>query len=389
MKSRIRDSFLTLLGIAGLLVYVLACGPAFSPDGTKVAFPVIDNEAEQTSIVVYDIKKKTLDTVAVFKAAGKLSNDEKQAVLAYSVQWMPEGKQILINGNSLIMMLALGSKSPARTLTLNKEMEGGGIMPWPVIGNHSFLVYGNEKAAMLKLNLQSFETESFPIELESDEGSAPFSDGKQICLVRKIQQEEQNVYKILELNRENGAPTLLATLDEKQCGKLESFFWLKLQGNRFATSSLYQEAAHIAIIRDGSVEKMIPVGPKGRKIQIGNLALSPDEKSIFAAFIKKLDEAGTDQFGVMEVPLNGENTREIALFTEDLNKDENGELAFRIALSPDGRKIAASSLSFISDSELKPQDRALYLVDISRPQWKVTKIQVPLHAASIQAVGKK
>jgi hypothetical protein len=394
MKSRICDCFLTLLGIAGLMVYVLGCGPSFSPDGTKVAFPVLDREAGQTSIVVYDMNKNTLETVAVFAGTtgGEMEEDE---ALGYSVQWMPRGQQVLINGSSLITILPVGSQGPARTLALNKEKASCPTFPPPVIGDYQYIFTREAKEdhpiTLLRVNLQSWETKSIPIQPRG-EPSGPFSDGKQLYYADKIDNKDQTVYEIIKLNGEDGTQTVLLQLNEEECGKLMGFFRWNHTGDRFAIPSIYQDEAHIVLIRGNSIEKMIPVGAKGRRINMGNLEWSTDEKSLFATFAERLDdEEDNAQFGVIEVPLDGGSTHEIPLFTGKLDNNEDGLFCFQIALSPDGRKIAASSLSFISDSDeaLKPQDRALYLVDISRPQWEVTKVPMPPPSASIVEMGKR
>jgi hypothetical protein len=389
MKSRIRDSLLTLLGISGLIVYVLGCAPSFSPDGTKVAFSVMDREAGQTSIVVYDINKNTLETVAVFADTKNTGDDDE--VLAYSVQWMPRGQQVLINGMSLITIVPVGSQGPARILALNEEQVNLPILPPPVIGNYQYILSPIENPdTLLQINLQSWETDSNPIKFKGENGLL-FSDGKQLYYFDKIDNEDQTVYEIIKLNGEDGTQTVLLQLKEEECGKLMGFFRFNQTGDRFAIGSLYQDQAQIVLFRGNSIERMIPVGAEGSGIKIGNLEWSTDGKSLFAAFTKRLDDEGNAQYGVIEAPLEGGRTHQIPLFTGKLYNDEDGPFFFQIALSPDGRQIAASSLSFVSDSDedLKPQDRALYLVDISRPEWKVTKVTIPLLSALKAEAGKR
>jgi hypothetical protein len=397
MKCRMRDSFLTLLGIAGLLVYVLACRPSFSPDGTKVVFPVVDNKARRTSIVLYDIKRKTLETMAVF-ASTKNTGEDKDEVLAYSVQWLPPGQHVLVNGISLIMTLAVGSQSPARILTLDEKLDAGSlILPPPMIGNHQFLIskikeqerdakgemLQVEKPALMRINLQTWETKFLPIRLEC----SLFSNGTQLFYSGQIHDGDQKAYEIGRLDMETGTQTALLQLKEKEYGELDGFVSLNRAGDRFAIGSLYQDEIRIVLIRGNSVEKMIPVTAKGSPVKIGNMEWSADEKSLYAAYTREVDKDGNIQFGVLEVPLNGGSTHEMPLFTGKLSDDDL--LYFPIALSPDGRRIAASSLSFGSDEEIQPQDRALYLVDLSSSKWKVVKVAVPLPSPAKTEAGKK
>jgi hypothetical protein len=389
MKSRIRDCFLTVLGIAGLMVYVLGCGPSFSPDGTKVAFPVIDWEAKQTAIVVYDIYKKTFETLAVFAGTG-FSRDDKAEALTYSVQWMPRGQQVLINSSSLIAILPVVSQGSAQILPLNEEPASLPILPPPVIGNYQYILpKGDHPTTLLRVNLQSWETKSIPIKSKGELASNLFSNGKQLYCADKIDNEGQTVYEIIKLNGEDGTQTVLLQLNEYECGELTGFFRWNQIGDRLAIGSLYQGGGNVVLIRGNSMERMIPVGEQGSQIKIGKLEWSMDEKSLFAAFTKKLDDEDNAQFGVVEVPLEGGSAHEMPLFTGKLGKDIDGISYFQIALSPDGRQIAASSLSFDPDAELEPQDRALYLVDMSHSQWEVTKVPMPVLSASKADAGKR
>jgi hypothetical protein len=388
MRSKIRDACFTLLGIAGLMVYVLGCAPSFSPDGTKVAFPVINNQAGQTSIVVYDIEKKTFETLAVF--AGTKNEGDGDEVLAYSVQWMPRGQQVLINGMSLITIMPVGSQGHARTLLLNKAKASVPILPPPVIGDYQYVFpKGDNPPALLRVNLQSWETQSIPIKYAGELGGDLFSDGTQLYCTGKIDNNGQTVYEIIKLNGEDGTQTVLLQLSKDECGELTGFFRLNQAGDRMAIGFTYLDGGKIVLVRGNSMERMIPVGVMGGWIKIGKLEWSTDEKSLFASFVKMLDDEGNAQFGVIEVPLHGGNTHEMPLFTGKSSSEDDELLYFQIALSPDGKKIAASSLSFESKTDLEPQDRALYLVDMSHPQWEVTKVPMPLLSASKAEAGKR
>jgi len=50
----IRDHILAAIGVGAFILCVLACRPAFSPDGKKVVFPVFDPGSEQTTVMLYD-----------------------------------------------------------------------------------------------------------------------------------------------------------------------------------------------------------------------------------------------------------------------------------------------------------------------------------------------
>ena len=372
MKSGILDTCLTLLGMTGLLVYVLACAPSFSPDGRKVAFPVVDYDTDRVSILVCDINKKNFETVTEF-ANPELPDEE----MAYTVQWTPDGKHILITGSSLIMMAPAESRAPARTFQLRGDIDLWSLSTPPVIGDHLFLVTEDEPV-LYRLNLQSWEWKSFQLPFNQDESGMVFSDGKQLYLPVKLDKEGQTVYSIMRVNTETGECTRVAQIRSDDTGELTGYSWLKLAGNRFAAVSNDEDTARIVLIRGDSVEKTILAGKEGEDIKIGNLAPSPDGKRIFASVCRK-DGSGNIEFGIMESQLDGGETRRMILFTgsPEIDDDKN-EFSFQIAISPDGKKIAASSVSGIEYEKLRPGDRALYLVDVSRQEWKSEKIRVPL-----------
>jgi len=382
MKPRILDACLTILGMAGLMVYVLACAPSFSPDGKKVAFPVMDYDDERTSIFVYDINKNKFETVAEFKNPNHKGDSEDDIDMAYSVQWMPDGKQILINGISLIMMLPVGSKGPTKTFQSQQDMKFWTILPPPIVGNYQFIV-NPDKPELYRINLQNWETQSFQLAFNHDDIGIPFSDGEQLYFTVELEKEDQKFCSIMKMNAENGAYTPAAQINSEEFGELQGWSWLKLGGDRFATISKYQERVHLVLVRGNSIEKMIPIGERGSGIDIGNLVPSRNGRSIFAAF-SYYDQH--DQFGVMEIPFDGGKTREMVLFTGDGPMDDQiNAIAFHIALSPDGKKIAASSVSGLEYTALKPEDRALYLIDVSHPEWKMNRIRIPLPSASNRA----
>jgi len=286
--------------------------------------------------------------------------------------------------------MPVGSQGHARTLLLNKAKASVPILPPPVIGDYQYVFpKGDNPPALLRVNLQSWETQSIPIKYAGELGGDLFSDGTQLYCTGKIDNNGQTVYEIIKLNGEDGTQTVLLQLSKDECGELTGFFRLNQAGDRMAIGFTYLDGGKIVLVRGNSMERMIPVGVMGGWIKIGKLEWSTDEKSLFASFVKMLDDEGNAQFGVIEVPLHGGNTHEMPLFTGKSSSEDDELLYFQIALSPDGKKIAASSLSFESKTDLEPQDRALYLVDMSHPQWEVTKVPMPLLSASKAEAGKR
>jgi len=89
------------------------------------------------------------------------------------------------------------------------------------------------------------------------------------------------------------------------------------------------------------------------------------------------------EYAVCEVKVPSGEAREVLLCRAGLpqvgnppgNSPEFATYLFQIALSPDGKTIAAST-GLLDDFE-NEADRALWLVDLSTPERKTTRVTVP------------
>ena len=113
------------------------------------------------------------------------------------------------------------------------------------------------------------------------------------------------------------------------------------------------------------------VGTTNEPITLGNLVWSSDDKVIYAAQFKSIEE-GTE-CGLCEIPVSGQKLRSTPLWVT--KEDELARVSFQIALSPDGKCVAASTGFNVEDTA---ESRALYLVDLRRAKRPVRKIPVPI-----------
>jgi Tol biopolymer transport system component len=86
MTTTSRDRLLTGIGLLAFLLYVLACRPSFSPDGTKILVPIHDPAHTNTAVWVYDRGQQTW--TKVYESAGTY-------ILPY-VNWTGDGQQAVI-----------------------------------------------------------------------------------------------------------------------------------------------------------------------------------------------------------------------------------------------------------------------------------------------------
>jgi hypothetical protein len=370
--NRLRDILLTGFGILALAVYILACRPSFSPDGARVVYTIIDKK--QTRVMLCDIKNKHSETL--FVALNPSESDHK---MAYSAQWLPDGQQVLINGESSIMILPVGSSKSARLIMLDNEVEADRlILPLPVVGNNQFLA---SKSDLLRVNLETGETLKVT---DNDKQDYIFlkGPGSQVFYaVPKGVNEEDKVLEIGRLDTETLARIPLIELKPKKGQEFNPFLSAARNGNRLALTGQYQDELQILIYRGLALEKTLSVATKGSGIELGNTEWSSDEKTIYAAFCRKLDDEDKIQWGVLGVPVNGDPIHETVLFA-GIDKEDDIR-TFQLDLSPDGRRIAATSARHNSE------DQALYLIDVSSAEWAVTKIPAPPASDTESAEKKK
>ena len=209
-----------------------------------------------------------------------------------------------------------------------------------------------------------------------------WAKGNQLYYIARLEAAEDDVIELGRIDPERLSRNPIFQLKEEECGEPFGFAAANGNGTRFALTAKHGNIPHILLVRGNALEKSIPV--LDEDIDIGNLEWSPDEQTLYVAYVKDLDEDSLGQYGILEVPVNGGSMRNIPLFTG--KKEEDGDtLIFQIALSADGQRIAATSACL---DGVKPEDHALYLVDLSSFKRDVTKIAIPLPAGSETTAGK-
>jgi predicted acyl esterase len=100
------------------------------------------------------------------------------------------------------------------------------------------------------------------------------------------------------------------------------------------------------------------------------------------------------QLGVLEIPADGGAGRQIPLFRVT-GKEDSDVSTLQVDVSHDGKTLAAASTYLQRSSgskaqqRLKPEDVALYFIDLSRPDRKITKVPIPPLPAPVVADARQ
>jgi hypothetical protein len=108
------------------------------------------------------------------------------------------------------------------------------------------------------------------------------------------------------------------------------------------------------------------------------LDLGPKKDRVFTAYTSKTEGQTNYECGLLEIPLNEKPLRFTPLF--HVQSDDMISLLAQPSLSHDGKTWAISSawLAAKNKSVLRPEDCALFLVQVDRSQPKITKVPILL-----------
>jgi len=356
-----RNHIYGLIGIAAFTIYVLACRPAFSPDGRRILIPSFDSESKRIAVLLYDRDTKKLSR---FFEASSPGTDKAGNVA--SVTWATDGKQAIAvwpqaDDKIMVAMLPLGTAAPTRLFIVpdKKEAAISLMLPPPIVGRHLFL--GGETISRLDLETGEINTatiEGEAIYLESHRNLIFYVSGRDKAgEVGTLDPERLTRNPIFQFKADNnaGGPFLAVTRD----------------GSHIALVTGEEKAPSIAVYGGSELIRTIAVGSESKPITLGNIFWSADEKTIYAAaFRVPTNDPQGSQFELCEISVAGNQMRETPLFQLSGSLDDSAACFLQIALSPDGKTVAASSA-------LCEEEHALYLVDMTRSKRKVTKIPIP------------
>jgi hypothetical protein len=173
-------------------------------------------------------------------------------------------------------------------------------------------------------------------------------------------------------------------------------------GTRLALTRGDADNQSLVLYRQFQPERTLSFGATNNGLVLGNLAWSPDGRTLYAAGFRPLKpgpiakaiHAGYEalrsaglkptepraldlQISVCEIPADGQPLRETPLFRTATAADKTFLLLYQVALSPDGKTLALSAGLSEEEGATRERDRALYLIDLTRASRPVSKIRIP------------
>ena len=394
MTQEKRNAVFAFGGLLALGIYILACSssPSFSPDDTKVLYPAFDPVTGIFGMSVYDRETRRSETSFLLATYARDNDTNTPATPALvRGQWLANGKDIVIacfgpggtnnEGSVTLTVVPYAAHRPVKTLVLECASEDAGALfiasPLCVVGD-SFL-YRSKRGQLVRVDLQTFALVRHQFEDAKGEVILyPTPDGKGVFYLEQNDAQDQ-VIIFGRLNPEDFSRTPLMTVTNCLEGEIRIAY--DREGKTLVFLAADGGKVGLNVWRDGRVAFSRSVDTHSQKLSFGNAVLTASGKSVLASFAKT---AGTNatSYGLMEIPFSQAPLREVTLIKQEPAGDDSGVGYFQAAVSHDGKTAAlASTYLGCDEGGIRPEDCALFLVDLSDPGWKVTKVPIPAFKA--------
>jgi len=390
-----RNAGLALVGLLALTIYILAC-TSFSPDDTKVLYPAFSGTNGAVGVAVYD-RESGRSEVLFVPVAFEDAESQVAAPLLVRAQWLADGRRILVTwlgeskGQSLnLALIPWGVRGPIKLFSLGKIENGATalIMPLPVAGDDVFIMQTQQH-----INRLDLKTGTRTLHRLGDEKSkfslypAPADKGV-FYLEQREEPEEHFVFG--RLDPDSFALTGSVTFTNKPDDG--SFFTYDPLGQRVAFVEKGPSGGpQLVVLERGKPALTRPLEIKGAQVRFGNAVFTPNGGALLASCQKQPADQAQSSFGLLEIPLPAGPVLETTLIPAlETKGDDAAALYFQVGLSHDGKTAAAAStyLACLETNTFKPEDCALFFVDLSDAKRKVTRVPISLPAERASPAGK-
>jgi hypothetical protein len=377
-----RNAILALIGLAALSVYILAC-TSFSPDDTKVLYPSFDAGGGAIGMAVYDRtthRSEMLFTPVSY--AADLTNGFAPVLIRG--QWLGEGRNVVLgwawdkNEDQLnVGVVPATGRGPTRLYRVPDVRDSMMRLQWPLCVAGERLLFMGDRNTVGRLDLRtgSLVARELP-GTNSDFTLLPSPDGAAVFYVASGPRGSDAVFGKIDPDTFRTTPLLTLTNDLGE----GSFFAYDPRGLAVAFVQKTGDASRLVALRQGKPPFERPLGVPGEKWIFGNGGFFPAGDKVWATCQKP---SGTNSVAcsLIEIPLSDAPVRETILIPDIGSGSEESAAYFQASLSHDGKTAAvASTFLACALDDFKPQDCALFLIDLGSPDRKVTRIAIPFTA---------
>ena len=386
MNNKKRNAALAFVGLLALSIYILAC-TSFSPDDTKVLYPSFDTASGAIGVAVYDREARASEMLFVPVAYDTSETNTVVAPIVSRAQWLANGRDIVIayaipkNGDKDSLTVAVvpwAARKPIRTFRVPeiKDLAESFMVPLCIAGDRLFFRASGK--GLVRLDLRSGQLASHEFEdAKADLSLYPAPDGAGVFYVESDNSSDgKTVFGRLNPNDFSRAPLMVITNRPSD----STVVAYDPEGKVLVLVTGSETKAAVDVWRGGKVAFSREVDTHGKKRVFGNAILAANGKAVRATFQQAIS-TNAMAYGLMEIPFSDAPTREVMLIKDAPAQDDASAFYFQAAISHDGKTAAiASTYLAVMEKPISASDCALFFVDLSDPNWKVTKVPIPMTA---------
>jgi len=391
-SPHVRNGTLGSLAVAALAVYILACS-SFSPDDTKILFPAFDARTGDLGVSLYDRTTRQVEQVFVPSRPRGPEGTERETILMRP-QWMPDGKRIVAvwpgysdNDDDVlnVAVLPLDGKGAVRLFAIPGINDAKArLLAPPAVANTNLFLMADSNL-LVRLNLETGEITPRLMEGQGG-GVLPFPRGDGLFYAAEITNQPPH-YDVGTMDPATLAQTRLWQIKSEDMKEEGGGLAFSSDGKRLVVLQDKGGKPVLKVWQGQAQAKTVLLASKEEKIHLGNPCFSPKEDVIWASYAREKEGDRAAAYGLAEVPVQGGAVRLVPLIEGMAETDKDDLPFFQVSLSHDGKTAAlcSSYLAAQKMDEFKAGDCALFLVDLSNPERKVTKVPLPMPKKSAKA----